>query len=96
MRGTITLADSNVTSTQSTTAWPEFAATDSELDVITKLSRFYGSDPSIVLAGGGNTSCKVGERLYVKASGTSLATMTPDGFVAMDRATARSAGQRDA
>ena len=53
--------------------------------MITKLSRFYGSDPSIVLAGGGNTSCKVGDRLYVKASGTSLATMTPDGFVAMDR-----------
>jgi rhamnose utilization protein RhaD (predicted bifunctional aldolase and dehydrogenase)/NAD(P)-dependent dehydrogenase (short-subunit alcohol dehydrogenase family) len=68
-----------------TTAWPEFLATDSELDVITQLSRYYGSDPSIVLAGGGNTSCKVGDRLYVKASGTSLATMTPDGFVAMDR-----------
>jgi rhamnose utilization protein RhaD (predicted bifunctional aldolase and dehydrogenase)/NAD(P)-dependent dehydrogenase (short-subunit alcohol dehydrogenase family) len=68
-----------------TIAWPEFLATDSELDVIAKLSRYYGSDPSIVLAGGGNTSCKVGDRLYVKASGTSLATMTPDGFVVMDR-----------
>jgi rhamnose utilization protein RhaD (predicted bifunctional aldolase and dehydrogenase) len=55
------------------------------LEVISKLSRYYGSDPSIVLAGGGNTSCKVGDRLYVKASGTSLATMTPDGFVAMNR-----------
>src|SRR5262245_19332683 len=75
---------SNVTSAL-TTAWPEFLATDSELEVISKISRFYGSDPSIVLAGGGNTSCKVGDRLYVKASGTSLATMTPDGFVAMDR-----------
>ncbi len=69
----------------STTAWPEFSSTDSELEVISKLSRFYGSDPAIVLAGGGNTSCKVGERLFVKASGTSLATMTPEGFVAMDR-----------
>jgi rhamnose utilization protein RhaD (predicted bifunctional aldolase and dehydrogenase)/NAD(P)-dependent dehydrogenase (short-subunit alcohol dehydrogenase family) len=69
----------------STTAWPEFASTDSELEVLSKLSRFYGSDPAIVLAGGGNTSCKVGERLFVKASGTSLATMTPAGFVAMDR-----------
>jgi rhamnose utilization protein RhaD (predicted bifunctional aldolase and dehydrogenase)/NAD(P)-dependent dehydrogenase (short-subunit alcohol dehydrogenase family) len=65
--------------------WPEFGASESELDVITKLSRFYGSDPAIVLAGGGNTSCKVGNRLYVKASGTSLATMKADGFVAMDR-----------
>lgn len=72
-------------STITTTAWPSFAPSDSELDVICKLSRFYGADPSMVLAGGGNTSCKVGNRLYVKASGTSLATMTPDGFVVMDR-----------
>ena len=28
---------------------------------------------------------RVGDKLYVKASGTSLATMMPDGFVAMDR-----------
>lgn len=67
------------------TEWPQFDPADSELDVICKLSRFYGSDPSIVLAGGGNTSCKVGDRLYVKASGTSLATITPDGFLQMDR-----------
>ena len=85
-----------MTPTQSTAAWPEFAATDSELDVISKLSRFYGSDPSIVLAGGGNTSCKVGERLFVKASGTSLATMTPDGFVAMDRPRLEALVQRNA
>jgi rhamnose utilization protein RhaD (predicted bifunctional aldolase and dehydrogenase)/NAD(P)-dependent dehydrogenase (short-subunit alcohol dehydrogenase family) len=65
--------------------WPEFSDADSELDVICKLSRYYGSDPSIVLAGGGNTSCKVDNRLFVKASGTSLATMTMDGFVVMDR-----------
>ena len=64
--------------------------------MICKLSRFYGSDPSIVLAGGGNTSCKVGNRLFVKASGTSLATMTPDGFVAMDRDRLEDARQRDA
>jgi rhamnose utilization protein RhaD (predicted bifunctional aldolase and dehydrogenase)/NAD(P)-dependent dehydrogenase (short-subunit alcohol dehydrogenase family) len=70
---------------QSTGIWPEFGSGESELEVISKLSRYYGADPQIVLAGGGNTSCKVGERLYVKASGTSLATMMPDGFVAMDR-----------
>jgi rhamnose utilization protein RhaD (predicted bifunctional aldolase and dehydrogenase)/NAD(P)-dependent dehydrogenase (short-subunit alcohol dehydrogenase family) len=74
-----------VTPTRSTAVWPEFAPAESELEVISKLSRFYGSDPEIVLAGGGNTSCKVGERLFVKASGTSLATITPEGFVAMDR-----------
>lgn len=69
----------------STAAWPKFGRSDSKLDVIFKLSRFYGADPSIVLAGGGNTSCKRGNRLFVKASGTSLASITPDGFVKMDR-----------
>ena len=71
--------------TATTVAWPAFAATDDPLEVISKLSRFYGSDPTIVLAGGGNTSCKIGNRLYVKASGTSLATMDRDSFVTMDR-----------
>lgn len=73
------------TATTTTIDWPAFASTDDELDVICKLSRFYGSDPSIVLAGGGNTSCKIGNRLYVKASGTSLAIMERDSFVKMDR-----------
>ncbi len=49
------------------------------------MSNRYGSDPDLVLAGGGNTSAKDSETLYVKASGTSLATITEDGFVAMDR-----------
>lgn len=68
-----------------TSVWPTFLSSDDPLDVIVKLSRFYGSDPSIVLAGGGNTSCKIDELLYVKGSGTALATMTRDGFVKMDR-----------
>jgi len=68
-----------------TSDWPVFLSSDDPLDVIVKLSRFFGSDPSIVLAGGGNTSCKIGDLLYVKGSGTALATMTRDGFVKMDR-----------
>jgi rhamnose utilization protein RhaD (predicted bifunctional aldolase and dehydrogenase)/NAD(P)-dependent dehydrogenase (short-subunit alcohol dehydrogenase family) len=72
-------------STTNTISWPTFSPSDDPLDVIVKLSRFYGSDPSIVLAGGGNTSCKVDDVLYVKGSGTSLAAMTRDGFVKMDR-----------
>lgn len=65
--------------------WPQFDPADGPLEVICKLSRYYGGDPSIVLAGGGNTSCKFDDRLCVKASGTALATITPDGFLAMDR-----------
>ncbi|NQT15584.1 MAG: class II aldolase/adducin family protein [Planctomycetes bacterium] len=68
-----------------TSDWPTFLSSDDPLDVIVKLSRFFGSDPSIVLAGGGNSSCKIGDVLYVKGSGTALAAMTHDGFVKMDR-----------
>ena len=53
---------------------------------LVKLSNHYGSDPAFVLAGGGNTSYKDKKYLYVKGSGTTLATITQDGFVKMDRA----------
>jgi rhamnose utilization protein RhaD (predicted bifunctional aldolase and dehydrogenase) len=65
--------------------WPSFSASDTPLEVLVKLSRFYGSDPEFVLAGGGNTSVKVGDRLFVKGSGHALATIPPEGFVEMDR-----------
>jgi rhamnose utilization protein RhaD (predicted bifunctional aldolase and dehydrogenase) len=65
--------------------WPSFSSKDKPLDVVVRLSHYYGSDPSIVLAGGGNTSVKVGDRLFVKASGHALATIGPEGFVEMDR-----------
>jgi rhamnose utilization protein RhaD (predicted bifunctional aldolase and dehydrogenase)/NAD(P)-dependent dehydrogenase (short-subunit alcohol dehydrogenase family) len=65
--------------------WPAFSASDSPLGVLVKLSRFYGSDPEFVLAGGGNTSVKIGDRLLVKASGYALATIPAEGFVEMDR-----------
>lgn len=59
------------------------------LDILAKLSNRYGSNPEYVLAGGGNTSCKNGKYLFVKGSGTSLATITAEGFVKMQRAKLR-------
>jgi len=50
-----------------------------------ELSRLYGSDPEYVLAGGGNTSWKNDDTLYVKASGFSLAQVQDSSFVKMDR-----------
>lgn len=47
------------------------------------LSRKYGNDPEYVLLGGGNTSWKNDEYLYVKASGHALGTIGPEGFVKM-------------
>lgn len=45
------------------------------------LSRKYGGDPTHIIAGGGNTSVKLGERLWIKASGHALATIGPEGFL---------------
>ena len=56
-----------------------------DIDALIQVSRLYGADPEFCLAGGGNTSLKAGDRLLVKASGFSLATITLDGFVEMDR-----------
>lgn len=50
------------------------------MEALVKLSNEYGANPEIVLAGGGNTSYKDERFIYVKASGTSLATITPEGF----------------
>jgi rhamnose utilization protein RhaD (predicted bifunctional aldolase and dehydrogenase) len=56
------------------------------LQDLAEISRFYGSNPDYVVAGGGNTSFKDKDHLYIKASGTSLADVRPGDFVKMDRA----------
>jgi len=56
------------------------------LDEVVALSRRYGASVHWVIRGGGNTSVK-GERwMWVKASGSSLGTITTENFVRMDRA----------
>ncbi len=49
------------------------------------ISRFYGQDSRFVIAGGGNTSYKNKERIWVKASGAALATIDEEGFAQLDR-----------
>lgn len=55
------------------------------LKTITELSNFYGADQRFVLAGGGNTSCKDNDHLYVKPSGVTLAKIKETDFVKMSR-----------
>ena len=55
------------------------------IDELVSLSNLYGSNEELVLAGGGNTSAKDGDVMYIKGSGTQLATITADGFVKMNR-----------
>ena len=54
------------------------------INELVKFSNKYGSNPDLVLAGGGNTSAKKNGRMWVKGSGTSLATITAEGFVEME------------
>jgi len=54
------------------------------LSQLVEMSNSYGSEEEFVVAGGGNTSFKDGSVMYVKGSGTTLATITPEQFVKMD------------
>lgn len=56
-----------------------------EIEELIAISRKYGSDPRYVIAGGGNTSYKNDGKIWVKASGHALATITEDGFAVLDR-----------
>ncbi len=55
------------------------------LESLVEISRSYGQDPAFVIAGGGNTSYKDADNLYIKASGIALATIDIHGFVQMSR-----------
>jgi len=52
---------------------------------LVEISRFYGSDKEFVLAGGGNTSYKDKKKIWIKASGISLSSITSDSFIALWR-----------
>ncbi len=60
--------------------------TQTNLAALAAMSNRYGANPDFVLAGGGNTSYKDETTLYVKGSGTALATIRPEEFVQLDRA----------
>jgi len=56
-----------------------------EIQELIDLSQFYGKNSDFVIAGGGNTSFKNTEFLWVKASGTTLAKIAENGFAVLDR-----------
>jgi rhamnose utilization protein RhaD (predicted bifunctional aldolase and dehydrogenase) len=63
------------------------------LKQLVEISRYYGSDPGYVIAGGGNTSYKNDKELFIKASGISLATIDVNGFVKISREKLKQIGQ---
>ncbi|MDO4950289.1 MAG: class II aldolase/adducin family protein, partial [Bacteroidales bacterium] len=66
-----------------------------EIEALIQISQKYGMDSRYVIAGGGNTSYKNSERLWVKASGHALATITEDGFAVLDRALLNPMGEKE-
>ncbi len=58
---------------------------DSELNELVNISRHFGSDNKYVIAGGGNTSFKDKDSIWIKASGVSLDRIDSDGFVHLSR-----------
>ena len=64
------------------------------LESLIALSHKYGADSRYVIAGGGNTSYKTADKLWVKASGHALATITEEGFAVLDRALLNQMGEK--
>lgn len=71
--------------------WDEAAAQrcNSALALRAYTSRLIGSDAALVLHGGGNTSLKLDDTLYVKGTGSNLADVREKDFTAMDLAALR-------
>ncbi|MFW5891959.1 MAG: SDR family NAD(P)-dependent oxidoreductase [Bacteroidota bacterium] len=60
-------------------------STERSLKHLVQISRYYGADKEAVIAGGGNTSFKNDEFIWVKASGIGLDTIDESGFVKLYR-----------
>jgi len=60
-----------------------------ELTETAALSRKFGATEDYVFLGGGNTSFKTNDTLYIKPSGTTLATLQPEQMIAMERSAIR-------
>lgn len=56
-----------------------------EINELIEISRFYGNNKEYVIAGGGNTSFKDGQTIWIKTSGQPLARLDENGLVALSR-----------
>lgn len=65
-----------------------------EIQDLIDISRYYGANKDYTLAGGGNTSYKNDEFIWIKASGSTLATITEDGFAKLYREKIKIVGEK--
>ncbi|MFA6360399.1 MAG: SDR family NAD(P)-dependent oxidoreductase [Dysgonamonadaceae bacterium] len=66
-----------------------------EIKDLIAVSRYYGQDNRYVIAGGGNTSYKNSEKIWVKASGSALATIDVEGFAILDREKLKAVSEKE-
>jgi rhamnose utilization protein RhaD (predicted bifunctional aldolase and dehydrogenase) len=59
------------------------------IEQLVRISRYYGKQKGYALGGGGNTSFKTSDTLWVKASGYQLAEISEDSFAALNRSLLR-------
>ena len=58
---------------------------EKDIKDLVEISRYYGKNKRAVIAGGGNTSLKTADRMWIKASGFPLATIEEGGFAMIER-----------
>jgi len=56
-----------------------------KIDDLIEISQYYGKNKAFVIAGGGNTSFKTKDKIWVKASGYALSDIKEDGFAMLNR-----------
>ncbi len=55
------------------------------IEQLIEISQLFGKNPLYVIAGGGNTSFKTKDKLWIKASGSALASIDESGLVCLSR-----------
>ena len=58
---------------------------DKNIRELIEISQSFGKDKAYVIAGGGNTSYKNKEHIWIKSSGVALETIDENGFVCLSR-----------
>ena len=80
---------------RSVTTGAASSATRRLLEALATLSHRFGDDPQFTRAGGGNSSVKDADTLYIKASGATLASITPASLMPLALAPLRALGDGD-
>ena len=66
-----------------------------EISELISISKYYGNNKEFAIAGGGNTSYKEIDKIWIKASGQSLAGINEESLVVLDREQLREISRKE-